>query len=155
MTPRPSTRLRVRRALERADVVLLTGPKQCGKTTLARAFAAPGAPTYFDLEDPVDLARLAEPMTTLAGLRGTIVLDEIQYVRGSGLLHHLLGARTEADLLRHPKQGARLTSGRRTRALNSTCCCSQRHAVRCRDQTGRCEDDDPIDAGLTWRGERA
>lgn len=68
----------VRRALARGRVVLLAGPRQSGKTTLARAIVHPAAPTYFDLENPVDLARLAEPITALAGLRGTIVIDEIQ-----------------------------------------------------------------------------
>jgi predicted AAA+ superfamily ATPase len=38
----------------------------------------PGSPTYFDLEDPRALARLAEPMTALAPLRGLVVIDEIQ-----------------------------------------------------------------------------
>jgi hypothetical protein len=34
--------------------------------------------TYFDLENPVDLARLSEPMTALESLRGLIVIDEVQ-----------------------------------------------------------------------------
>jgi uncharacterized protein len=78
MKPRPGVARKVRQALRRTEVVLLTGPRQCGKTTLARTFASPRSPAYFDLEDPVDLARLAEPMTALAGLRGVVVLDEIQ-----------------------------------------------------------------------------
>lgn len=68
----------IRQALRRSEVVLLAGPRQCGKTTLARTFGAPRSPAYFDLEDPVDLARLAEPMTALSDLRGIVVLDEIQ-----------------------------------------------------------------------------
>jgi len=68
----------VRRALGRSRVVLLAGPRQCGKTTLARRIVAPSSTNYFDLEDPVSLARLAEPMTALAGLRGVVVIDEIQ-----------------------------------------------------------------------------
>ena len=62
---RDRTTTEVRVALSRAPVVLLVGPRQCGKTTLARAFVRPTAPGYFDLEDPRDLARLAEPMTAL------------------------------------------------------------------------------------------
>lgn len=68
----------VRRALDRGRVVALVGPRQCGKTTLARHFVPVTSDNYFDLEDPVDLGRLAEPMTALARLRGTVVIDEVQ-----------------------------------------------------------------------------
>jgi predicted AAA+ superfamily ATPase len=49
-----------------------------GKTTLARAYLTPESPNYFDLENPPDLERLAEPMAALAPLRGLVVIDEIQ-----------------------------------------------------------------------------
>ncbi len=65
-------------ALGRAPVVLLAGPRQCGKTTLARQFLAPESVSYFDLESPASLARLDEPMTALAPLRGLVVIDEVQ-----------------------------------------------------------------------------
>jgi predicted AAA+ superfamily ATPase len=68
----------VRQALRRGRVVLLAGPRQCGKTTLARSLVAPPAAAYFDLENPVDLARLDEPLTALSRLRGLVVIDEIQ-----------------------------------------------------------------------------
>lgn len=68
----------VRRALRRSRVVVLVGPRQCGKTTLARRIVPPHSPGYFDLEDPVGLARLEQPMTALAPLRGTVVVDEVQ-----------------------------------------------------------------------------
>ena len=58
--------------------VALLGPRQCGKTTLARQLAKRSKSTYFDLENPVDLARLSEPMTALESLRGLIVIDEVQ-----------------------------------------------------------------------------
>jgi predicted AAA+ superfamily ATPase len=58
--------------------VLLLGPRQCGKTTLARQLAAGSKSIYFDLENPIDLARLSEPMTALEHLRGLIVIDEVQ-----------------------------------------------------------------------------
>jgi predicted AAA+ superfamily ATPase len=58
--------------------VALLGPRQCGKTTLARQLAGASQSTYFDLEDPIDLARLSEPMTALESLRGLIVIDEVQ-----------------------------------------------------------------------------
>ena len=68
----------VRAALDRSPVVVLTGPRQSGKTTLARTFVAEDSPRYFDLEDPVGLARLDEPRTALEPLEGLVVIDEIQ-----------------------------------------------------------------------------
>jgi len=68
----------LRRALARERVVALVGPRQAGKTTLARRIVAPGSGNYFDLEDPLDVSRLAEPMTTLSALRGIVVIDEVQ-----------------------------------------------------------------------------
>lgn len=68
----------IRAALRRSRAVALLGPRQSGKTTLARTFLPEGAPGYFDLEDPESSARLSEPMTTLKRLRGLIVIDEIQ-----------------------------------------------------------------------------
>ena len=53
-------------------------PRQCGKTTMARIFVPPDSLNCFDLEDPVSLARLDEPMTTLRDLRGLVVIDEVQ-----------------------------------------------------------------------------
>ncbi|MBM1004353.1 MAG: ATP-binding protein, partial [Desulfofustis sp. PB-SRB1] len=66
------------RAIERSRVVVLTGPRQCGKTTLARELLDVESINYFDLEDPASLARLDEPMTALKPLEGLIVIDEIQ-----------------------------------------------------------------------------
>ena len=68
----------LRAALVRAPVVVLTGPRQCGKTTLARELLSEDSANYFDLEDPVSLARLAEPKTALSPLRGLVVIDEVQ-----------------------------------------------------------------------------
>jgi predicted AAA+ superfamily ATPase len=68
----------IRAALTRSRVVALVGPRQSGKTTLARQIVPPASSRYFDLEDPASLARLAEPMTALAPLRGAVVVDEIQ-----------------------------------------------------------------------------
>jgi len=66
-------------ALRRAPVVAILGARQVGKTTLALQVAARrrGAVTRFDLEDPTVLARLAEPMAALRGLRGLVILDEV------------------------------------------------------------------------------
>lgn len=68
----------VRTALKRSRVVALLGPRQCGKTTLARQFVPTDSLNYFDLEDPLSLARLDEPDTALRSLRGWVVIDEIQ-----------------------------------------------------------------------------
>ncbi|MEK7703373.1 MAG: ATP-binding protein [Myxococcota bacterium] len=65
-------------ALERSRVVVLVGPRQCGKTTLARQLLAADSVNYFDLEDPTSLARLEEPLTALQPLRGLVVIDEVQ-----------------------------------------------------------------------------
>lgn len=68
----------LQRALAANPVVALLGPRQCGKSTLARQLAAGRPATFFDLENPSDLARLDQPMQALAGLRGLVVLDEVQ-----------------------------------------------------------------------------
>lgn len=68
----------IRQALQRSRIVALLGPRQCGKTTLARQFVAADSLNYFDLEDPQSLARLSEPETALRKLRGLVVIDEIQ-----------------------------------------------------------------------------
>ena len=67
-------------AFRRSPVVAILGPRQIGKTTLAREFSkrVRGPVARFDLEDPRDLSRLDDPMVALERLRGLIVLDEIQ-----------------------------------------------------------------------------
>ena len=78
MIKRPQLLARLRSGLKKNPAVALLGPRQCGKTTLARQLAGASRSTYFDLENPVDLARLSEPMTALESLRGLIVIDEVQ-----------------------------------------------------------------------------
>lgn len=75
---RPALSAELTKALKRSRITALTGPRQCGKTTLAREFLAPDSLNYFDLEDPASLARLDEPMAALRDLRGLVVIDEIQ-----------------------------------------------------------------------------
>lgn len=69
---------KIRGAFRYGRIVALLGPRQCGKTTLARQFTSQGPAHYFDLEDPIGVAKLAEPMNTLSKLKGIIVIDEIQ-----------------------------------------------------------------------------
>ncbi|MFI0403362.1 MAG: ATP-binding protein [Cyanobium sp.] len=78
MLPRSSLFASLQAALARAPVVALLGPRQCGKTTLARQLVPVASANTFDLEDPISLARLEEPLTALAELRGTVVIDEVQ-----------------------------------------------------------------------------
>jgi predicted AAA+ superfamily ATPase len=78
MVDRPTALARIHKALRRSRVVALTGPRQCGKTTLARQIVPPPSLGYFDLEDPESRVRLAEPMTALRPLRGTVVIDGVQ-----------------------------------------------------------------------------
>lgn len=69
----------IRLALRRSRVVVLTGPRQVGKTTLARQLVDVRSRNYFDLEDSDQLARLDEPKIALAPLKGLVVIDEIQH----------------------------------------------------------------------------
>lgn len=61
-------------------IVAILGPRQCGKTTLSRQFLSEWRTdvTTFDLENPIDLQRLHNPMLALEGAGGLIVIDEIQ-----------------------------------------------------------------------------
>jgi hypothetical protein len=68
----------IQSALDRSRVVALIGPRQCGKTTMARLFVPSDSINYFDLEDPLSLTRLDQPMTALQDLRGLVVIDEVQ-----------------------------------------------------------------------------
>ena len=78
MIQRASILSALNNALSRSRVVVLVGPRQCGKTTLARELLEEDSVNYFDLEDPVSLGRLDEPMTALRPLNGLVVIDEIQ-----------------------------------------------------------------------------
>lgn len=78
----------VQTLLDTFPVTAIIGPRQCGKTTLARAFKADH---LFDLENPRDLARLEQPQLALEDLRGLIVIDEVQRLPDLfPLLRHLV-----------------------------------------------------------------
>lgn len=74
-------RQQIQASLAQFRVTALLGPRQCGKTTLARMLAA-SPDSYFDLEDPLDLARLETPRQTLGKLTGLVVIDEVQQQPG-------------------------------------------------------------------------
>ena len=81
MVDRPRHVREVVGLLKRQPVVAILGPRQVGKTTLARQVLAAhkGPSAWFDLEDPRTAARFATPMLALEALRGLVVLDEIQH----------------------------------------------------------------------------
>ena len=96
---RPDDLGRLRRLLRSHPVVGILGPRQVGKTTLARDLVQRSGfkTTVFDLEDPADVARLADARLALEPLRGIVVIDEIQ--RRPDLFPLL---RVLADRPRHP-----------------------------------------------------
>lgn len=80
---RPDFLRKISFAFEVHPVVAILGPRQCGKTTIAKQFIAGQGPSlppenYFDLENDRDIARLTDPLLALADLAGLIVIDEIQ-----------------------------------------------------------------------------
>ena len=83
MLERAALESTVLNALSRSPAVALVGPRQVGKTTLARSLLGPapalGSPNWFDLEDPQVEAQLATPMVALKDLRGLVVIDEVQH----------------------------------------------------------------------------
>ena len=78
MIERNHYRQAIEKALARSRAVALLGPRQCGKTTLARQFVDVRSPNYFDLEDPTALQALEDPKTALEPLTGLVVIDEVQ-----------------------------------------------------------------------------
>lgn len=79
MLSRASLQSAIQAALSRSPAVALVGPRQVGKTTLARSLLAQDSPNWFDLEDPRVEAQLAEPMIALQNLHGLVVIDEVQH----------------------------------------------------------------------------
>ncbi len=80
MIPRHQHQSELGKLLKSYPIVGVLGPRQIGKTTLAKQVAEQrkGPTTHFDLEDTRDLARLSDPALTLEPLQGLVVLDEIQ-----------------------------------------------------------------------------
>ena len=97
MTPRDNYMRQIETALRRSPVTALLGPRQCGKTTLARLFGDRLSATYFDLESERDVRRLANPELVLGELRGLVVLDEIQRLPALFNVLRILADRPDAD----------------------------------------------------------
>ncbi len=68
--------------VENSPVTALLGPKQCGKTTLAKEYGKTRKSHYFDLESIADANALQNAETLLGELDGLIILDEIQRMPG-------------------------------------------------------------------------
>ena len=79
----------INQRLRENRIVALLGPRQIGKTTLAREIGRKrkSANTHlFDLESYSDLSRLRNPELVLSPLKGLIILDEIQrYLKSTPL----------------------------------------------------------------------
>lgn len=98
MLPRKCYLEQVRTALSRNPVAALIGPRQSGKTTLAREFLKDEAAThYFDLEDPSVAQALEDPMSTLSPLRGLVIIDEAQRQPGIFPVLRVLADRADAN----------------------------------------------------------
>lgn len=72
---------RIKNAFLNHRIVALLGPRQCGKTTLAKKFASTfdeNSSHFFDMEDPLTAEQFKNPNLVLDSLNGIIILDEIQ-----------------------------------------------------------------------------
>lgn len=78
MIERTSYLAKLHTALRRSPATALLGPRQCGKTTLAKALSGAYGGSYFDLESPRDQLRLQNPELALARHTGLVILDEVQ-----------------------------------------------------------------------------
>ena len=78
MIDRPVYLNQLSRAVKRSPITALVGPRQCGKTTLARLFAKDRTAAYFDLESQLDVNRLQNPQLMLSSLGGLVIIDEVQ-----------------------------------------------------------------------------
>lgn len=78
MIPRPRVIERIDETFRVHSVAALLGPRQCGKTTIARMIAQQRPSVYFDLENPIDARRLETPMRTLDKLKNLVIVDEVQ-----------------------------------------------------------------------------
>ena len=78
MISRPEPIRQIEASFQIHPVTALLGPRQCGKTTLARLIAEQEPSTVFDLENPVDIQRLSAPMQALKDLSGLVIIDEVQ-----------------------------------------------------------------------------
>lgn len=96
MLDRTSLELSIRKALNRSRGVVLSGPRQSGKSTLAQKFLSRQSPNYFDLEYPPHAQRLQQPAQALETLTGLVVIDEVQLRPGLFPLLRVLMDRSDS-----------------------------------------------------------
>jgi len=65
----------IQRKIKQNPVTTILGPRQCGKTTLAKGVLPDHS---FDLENPRDIVRLEQAQTVLESLNGLVMIDEVQ-----------------------------------------------------------------------------
>ena len=82
MISREDYQARIQKALGRNPIAMLVGPRQVGKSTLAKEVAGSDKANFFDLEDPTTTALLDQPLTVLENLRGLVIIDEAQRAPG-------------------------------------------------------------------------
>lgn len=97
MLDRASLELSIRKALNRSRGVVLSGPRQSGKSTLAQKFLSRQSPNYFDLEYPPHAQRLQQPAQALETLTGLVVIDEVQLRPGLFPLLRVLMDRSDSS----------------------------------------------------------
>lgn len=79
--PRVDFENKINKSLAYNPVTAILGPRQCGKTTLAKIVSNSIENAFFDLEDPADYELLkSSPKTVLTQQKGLIVIDEIQRI---------------------------------------------------------------------------
>ena len=90
----------VEKLMKQFPVVALLGPRQCGKTTLAKQFKKGNKKTtvYFDLESPADFQKFYDPQLFLTELENDcVIIDEVQRMPELfALLRHLVDSKKKA-----------------------------------------------------------
>ena len=153
MILRPLLERQVRRALRSFQVVLLSGPRQSGKTTLAKQIAKRSRGEYFDLEDPGGQRRLSAPMEALERLRGLVVIDEVQHQPELFPLMRVLADRTPLPahfLLLGSASGTLLN--RSSESLAGRVAFVEMGGFSLAEVLGKREQDAEIMRRLWWRG---
>lgn len=115
MIDRPYYLKLLERAIAHSPIVAILGPRQVGKTTLARLFAQNKRVTIFDLESRPDRQQLSNPELVLGALEGLVIIDEIQIlpelfsalrvlVDRSDKANYLILGSASPDVIRHTSQ---------------------------------------------------
>ena len=78
---RPGYEELVKESIQFNPITAILGPRQSGKTTLARLISNSFTSTFFDLEDPTDYELLiSNPKNILNHQKGLVIIDEVQRI---------------------------------------------------------------------------